>query len=43
MSYDMDMCTGHRDNTTTLCPLRERCKRYVLGKKAVSERFYPIW
>lgn len=43
MSYDMDMCTGHRDNTITICPLRERCKRYILGNKAVSEHYYPIW
>lgn len=43
MSYDMDMCTGHKDNTIAPCPLRERCKRYILGKKAASEHFYPIW
>ena len=48
MSYDMDMCTGHRDNTIAPCPLRERCKRYILGKKTVSEvailygEHYPI-
>ena len=43
MSYDMDMCTGHRDNTIAICPLRDRCKRYILGKKALSEHYYPIW
>ena len=43
MSYDMDMCTGHRDNAISMCPLRDKCKRYILGKKAVSEHYYPIW
>lgn len=43
MSYDIDMCTGHRDNTISICPFRERCKRYILGKKAVSENYHPIW
>ena len=42
MNYDMDMCTGHRDDATAMCPLRDRCKRYILGKKAVSEHYYPI-
>ena len=43
MSYDMDMCSGHRDNTIAPCPLMERCKRYILGWKAISEHYYPIW
>lgn len=43
MSYDMDMCTGHRDNAASVCPLRDRCKRYILGKKAIDERYYPVW
>lgn len=43
MSYDIDMCTGHRDNTISICPFGEKCKRYILGKKAVSENNHPIW
>lgn len=43
MNYDMDMCAGHRDNAAAMCPLRDRCKRYILGRKAVSEHYYPIW
>ena len=44
MSYDMDMCSGADSRKSVpCCPLRNNCKRYVLGKKALSENFYPIW
>ena len=43
MSYDIDMCEGVAADKSSPCPLRERCKRYVLGKRAVSENYYPIW
>ena len=42
MSYDMDMCDGitYGDG---ICPIRDSCKRYVFGQKALSEKYYPIW
>ena len=43
MSYDMDMCTGRNDGAIAMCPLRERCKRYILGQKAMREFRYSIW
>ena len=43
MSYDMDMCSGERKDALSPCPLRDKCKRYVLGLKALSENYYPIW
>lgn len=43
MTYDMDMCTGCRIDAIAPCPLMERCKRYILGGKAISEHYYPIW
>lgn len=43
MNYDISMCTRHRDNTISICPVRDKCKRYVLGRKAVSEHYHPIW
>lgn len=43
MSYDIDMCMGAREDKSSPCPLREKCKRYILGKRAVSENYYPIW
>ena len=35
MSYDMDMCDAMIEND--YCPLRENCKRWVLGQKALME------
>ena len=42
MSYDIDMCDGITYNGYD-CPFRENCKRYVLGQKALSENYYPIY
>ena len=42
MNYDIDMCDGMTyDNG--YCPFRENCKRFVLGQKALSENYYPIY
>lgn len=42
MSYDMAMCNGMtKDNG--YCPLREQCKRFILGQKALMEDYYPIY
>ena len=43
MNYDIDMCSGVQNNWLYPCPLRENCKRFVLGKKALDENYYPIW
>ena len=42
MNYDMDMCTGViKDND--YCLLRDKCKRFILGQKALMEDYYPIY
>ena len=41
MSYDMDMCEAIT-HENRLCPLREECKRFILGQKALMEDYYPI-
>lgn len=43
MSYDMGMCEGVETGKSSPCPLRKKCKRFVLGRQAVSEKYYPIW
>lgn len=42
MSCDMDMCDG-MTNDNGYCPLRNKCKRFVLGQKALMEDYYPIY
>lgn len=42
MSYDMDLCDG-MTNDNGYCPFRNNCKRFVLGQKALSENYYPIY
>ena len=42
MSYDMDMCDG-MTHDNGYCPMRNRCKRFVLGQKALMEDYYPIY
>ena len=39
MNYDIDMCDGMVGND--YCPLRENCKRWVLGQRALAENFPP--
>ena len=41
MNYDIDMCDGMVGND--YCPLRENCKRWVLGQKALAENFPRIY
>ena len=41
MIYDEDFCYGELDDC--ICPLRDNCKRYVLGEKAISEGYEPTW
>ena len=43
MNYDIDMCSGVLNHWPHPCPLRENCKRFVLGKEALDEDYYPIW
>ena len=42
MSYDMDMCDG-MTNDNGYCPLREKCKRFILGQEALIENYRQIW
>lgn len=41
MSYDMDMCDAMVGNG--YCPLREQCKRFILGQKALMENYPRIY
>lgn len=43
MNYDIGMCSGVQDHWSSPCPLRENCQRFVLGRKALDENYYPIW
>ena len=43
MSYDIDMCNGIGMYETMMCLLCAKCKRFVLGQKALDENYYPIW
>ena len=41
MNHDMDMCDAMVDNG--YCPLRENCKRWVMGQKALMENHPRIY
>ena len=42
MSYDIDMCDA-MTHDNGYCPLREQCKRFILGQRALMEDYYPIY
>lgn len=42
MSYDMDMCQGVLYSSTP-CPFRDNCLRYIQGQHALTENFPYIW
>ena len=42
MSYDMDMCEAIT-HENRLCHLCDKCKRFILGQKALMEDYYPIY
>ena len=35
-NIDMYMCIGYRMGTTSVCPLRENCKRFIDGQKVIK-------
>lgn len=37
MNIDLTLCPG------TGCPLKEKCKRYTAGVKAIELGFSPLW
>ena len=37
MTFDITLCPG------TGCPLKNKCKRYTAGVKAIELGFFPLW
>ena len=42
MSYDMDMCDA-MTHDNGYCLLREECKRFILGQRALMVDEHPIY
>ena len=42
MIYDIDMCDA-MTHDNGYCPLRQQCKRFILGQKALMEDYHPIY